>query len=365
MNNNNYCIIMAGGVGSRFWPLSRNAYPKQFLDILDLGKSFLQLTFERFANIVPAENIIVVTAEQYEDLVKKQLPQISRDNVLLEPYKRNTAPCIVYATYKLLARNPDATVVVAPSDHFITGEVNFQETISCALEYASKSNDLFTVGIKPTRADTNYGYIQINKGDHKIINEHSAYSVKTFTEKPNAELAKVFLETGEFFWNSGMFIWNLKAIKNEMEKYLPEVTELFKGGEEYYYTPQEVQFIQKVYADCPAISIDYGVMEKTKKAWVFLSNFGWSDVGTWNSIYERSPNKDLSGNIIKADEAMIDNVTNTIVQVKNKEKLVVVRNLDNFMVVDTDDVLLVCPKSDQAVKDIVTDLGIKEKSKYL
>lgn len=365
MNKNYYCIIMAGGVGSRFWPISRNARPKQFLDILDLGKSFLQLTFERFVNIVPAENILIVTAAQYRDLVKEQLPQIKDENILLEPFKRNTAPCIAYATYKLYTQNPDATVIVTPSDHLITGENYFIDTIGSALDYASQCEDLFTIGIKPTRPETNFGYIQVNKSKHKLISEHSAYAVKTFTEKPNADLAKVFVETGEFFWNSGMFIWQLRAIKSEMEKYLPEVANLFKGGEFCYNTPEEQDFIHSVYTDCPAISIDYGVMEKTQKAWVFLSNFGWSDVGTWGSLYERSQNKDGQGNIVKTDNAYLKDITRTIVKMNNKDKLVVARNLDNYLIVDTDDVLMICPKEDVIVKDIVTELALNEKNEYL
>jgi len=365
MDKNNYCIIMAGGVGSRFWPVSRNAYPKQFLDILGLGKSFIQLTYDRFANIVPEENILVVTTTQYLDIVKEQLPHMKEENILLEPYKRNTAPCIAYATYKLYSKNPDATVIVSPSDHLIVGENNFLDTILSALNYASRNNELLTIGIKPTRPDTNYGYIQANKSESRIMNEHSIYAVKTFTEKPNEELAKVFLETGEFFWNSGMFIWNLRTIKSEMEKFLPEVTTLFNGGEKYYYTLKEEEFIRRVYEECPAISIDYGIMEKTNKAVVFLSNFGWSDIGTWGSLYNQSSSKDAYGNIIKTSNVLVEKVTKTTIHEENKDKLVVARNLDNFIIVDTEDVLLICPREDSVMKEILVDLTVKEKSKYL
>ena len=289
MNPNHYCIIMAGGIGSRFWPMSRQARPKQFIDILGIGRTFLQMTFDRYAQIVPAENILVVTAQRYHSLVREQLPEIPEDNILLEPYKRNTAPCVAYATYKLYKKNPDATVIVAPADHLIIGEEHFRDTIRTALSVAEKSDRLYTIGIEPTRPETNYGYIQINKPVCKKAGSHVSYQVKTFTEKPNADLAKVFLETREFFWNSGMFIWSLKAIKAEMERCLPEVTTLFHGGEAYYGTAGEADFVRRVYEDCPAISIDYGVMEKTQKAWVFLSDFGWSDLGTWESVYERVP----------------------------------------------------------------------------
>ena len=366
MNNNYYCVIMAGGVGSRFWPMSRANSPKQFNDILGLGQTFIQMTYNRFKAIVPEQNILVVTSERYFDLVHEQLPQLPEENILLEPYKRNTAPCIAYATYKLYAQNPDATVVVAPADHLITGEVEFQNTILTALDEAAVSDKLFTIGIEPTRPETNYGYIQANKKVSKEACGKLSYQVKTFTEKPDAELAKVFIDTGEFFWNSGIFIWNLKTIKSELERCLPEVTTLFEGGEIYYNTTAEEDFILGVYEECPSISIDYGVMEKTSKAWMFPSAFGWSDVGTWGSIYERSPHRSEQGNIIKCGVSLIDDVKGSIIETKNPSKLVVVKGMDNVMVIDMDDVLLVCPRDDKSIKDIVTDLAMKEKAeKYL
>ena len=365
MNHNHYCIIMAGGIGSRFWPMSRQARPKQFIDILGIGRTFLQMTFDRYAQIVPPENILVVTAKRYYSLVREQLPTIPEENILLEPYKRNTAPCVAYATYKLYRKNPDAAVIVAPADHLIIGEERFRDTMRTALSVAEKSDRLYTIGIEPTRPETNYGYIQINKPVCKKAGNHVSYQVKTFTEKPNADLAKVFLETGEFFWNSGMFIWSLKAIKAEMERCLPEVTTLFQGGEAYYGTEGEAGFIQRVYEDCPAISIDYGVMEKTQKAWVFLSDFGWSDLGTWESVYERAP-KDAGGNVIGNGVQMVDDVTGSMVLSSNPEKLVVARGFENLMVVDMEDVLLVCRRDDRTVKDIVTDLTVKDKiDRYL
>ena len=356
---------MAGGVGSRFWPVSRNARPKQFLDILGIGKTFLQMTYERFEKIIPADNILIVTSVQYSNLVREQLPQVKDDNILFEPYKRNTGPCVAYATYKLYSKNPDAVVVVAPSDHLIVGEDFFLDTISSVMDYAANNDDLFTIGVKPTAPNTNYGYIQANKAKDKIINQHTAYPVKTFTEKPDADLAKVFLETGEFFWNSGMFIWNLKTIKKELELCLPEVASLFAKGEGKYYTPEERYIIQRVYEESPAISIDYGLMEKTKKAWVFLANFGWSDVGTWGSLYDQSPDKDENGNVVRADNVLLEKVNDTLVQCENKDKLMVVRGLDNFMVIDTPDVLMVCPREDAVVKEILMDMTVKEKTKYL
>lgn len=366
MNKNHYCIIMAGGVGSRFWPLSRASRPKQFLDILDLGRTFLQMTFDRYASIVPKENILVVTAERYLDYVKEQLPEISMGNILLEPFKRNTAPCIAYATYKILSRNPNAVAVVAPSDHLITGEKNFEEIIQKGLKAAGASDKLFTIGIHPTRPETNYGYIQANKTECDVVDGKETFQVKTFTEKPDVETAKVFIETGEFFWNSGMFIWRLDAIKEELERCLPEVTTLFRGGEEFYYTESEADFIRKVYEDCPAISVDYGVMEKTRRAWVFPSNFGWSDVGTWGSIYENSPNKTPEGNVVKSQIAMVDGVRGSIIKEDDPKKLVVVRDVEDVMIVDVKDVLMVCKRTDKTVKDIITDLTVWDKEgRYL
>jgi mannose-1-phosphate guanylyltransferase len=356
---------MAGGIGSRFWPMSRQARPKQFIDILGIGKTFLQMTFERYARIVPAENILIVTAERYRDLVREQLPQMPDHNILLEPYKRNTAPCVAYATYKLYQKNPNATVIVAPADHLIIGDEQFNDTIRAALTAAEESDRLFTIGIEPTRPETNYGYIQINKAFSEKVGNHFSYQVKTFTEKPNAELAKVFLETGEFFWNSGMFIWKLQSIKDELERCLPEVTTLFQGGEDFYYTPGEADFIRRVYEDCPAISIDYGVMEKTQKAWVFLSDFGWTDLGTWESVYEQVQ-KDQKGNVVSAEVRMIDDVEGSVVLETNPEKLVVARGFERMMVVDMPDVLLVCRRDDKTIKDIVTDLTMKDKiDRYL
>lgn len=365
MNHNHYCIIMAGGIGSRFWPMSRQTRPKQFIDILGIGKTFLQMTYERYAQIVPAENILIVTAERYRDLVREQLPAMPDENILLEPYKRNTAPCVAYATYKLYKKNPKATVIVAPADHLIIGDIQFNNTMRAALKAAEHSDRLYTIGIEPTRPETNYGYIQINKAFSEKEGTHDSFQVKTFTEKPNAELAKVFLETGEFFWNSGMFIWSLKSIKNELERCLPEVTTLFHGGEEYYYTEGEDAFIRRVYEDCPAISIDYGVMEKTQKAWVFLSDFGWTDLGTWESVYEQVP-KDRQGNVLSAEVRMVDDVENSVILETNTGKMVVARGFDQMMVVDMPDVLLVCHRDDKTIKDIVTDLTVKDKiDRYL
>ncbi|MBO4572122.1 MAG: mannose-1-phosphate guanylyltransferase [Bacteroidales bacterium] len=365
MNKNHYCIIMAGGTGTRFWPVSRTSRPKQFLDILGLGKTFLRMTFYRYSQIVPIENIIVVTSEQYADLVKSQIPQLLEENLFLEPSKRNTAPCVAYATYKLLKRNPNATAIIAPSDHNLSGIENFKDTMLCALDYASKHDALLTIGVQPDHPDTNYGYIQADMAHKTEVGGHSVYPVKTFTEKPDEALAKVFLKTGEFFWNSGMFIWSLKSFRAELEACLSDVAEIFKAGEKYYDTPSEEQFVRQAYTDCPSISIDYGVMEKTRKAMVFMANFGWSDVGTWSSIFEHSQRSEEGNNLIAATDSLVSGVKDSIIREDNDGKLVVVRGLENFLVIDTPDALMICPKDDAAVKEIVADLSINDKSKYL
>ena len=365
MNDNFYAIIMAGGVGSRFWPVSRNEMPKQFLDILGVGKTFLQMTVDRFARIVPRKNILIVTAAKYKELIEKQLPDIPSENVLYEPYKRNTAPCIAYATYKLISRDPDATVVVSPSDHYIADESLFIDTVASVMKYASANDELFTIGIKPTSPNVNYGYIQANNKLSYEFEGHKAYAVKTFTEKPDAELARVFIDSGEFLWNSGIFIWNLKTIRGELESCLPKVASMFAAGEGLYYTDEEPAFINKVYEDSTSISIDYGVMEKTNKAHVFEGLFGWSDLGTWQSLYEQVPKRNADNNAVQADNVLLTKVSGSIIYEGDGKKLVVVKGLRDYMVIDTADALMICPRDDAAVKEILVDLTIKDKDNYL
>jgi len=350
---------MAGGIGSRFWPVSRNARPKQFLDILGMGKSFLQQTFDRFARIMPVENILVVTSQQYKDLVTEQIPEVLPEHVLLEPYRRNTAPCISYATYKLLQKNPEASVVVAPSDHLILNEDIFLSTINEALKYADSHNSLMTLGVKPTRAETAYGYIQVNKNMPVDIDGNLAYGVKVFTEKPNLDLAKVFVDSGEFLWNSGIFIWNLQTIKSELERLQPDIANLFVALDKYYYTKKEEELIYKVYEECTSISVDYGVMEKTDKAIVYPVSFGWSDLGTWESLYSQV-GKDNKDNHIQADDTLLMNVSNSIVVSEEKSKLVVINGLNNYMIINTDDVLMICPRDEGLFKSILTELPLKD-----
>ena len=364
MGTNRYCIIMAGGVGSRFWPVSRNARPKQFLDILGTGRSFLQATVDRFKKIVPAENILIVSAKQYKELITEQVPEIPAENILLEDRKRNTAPCIAYATYKLYQKDPNAAVVVTPADHLILNEELFLETIDTVLTNACTSDSLFTLGIKPTRPETQYGYIQANKARAKVINGHASYQVKTFTEKPDAEMAKVLYESGEFLWNSGIFIWSLKSIKRELETHLPDLAASFAEIKEFYYTPKEQEKVDEIYSGCDAISIDYGLMEKTSVCWVFEASFGWSDLGTWESLYVQN-RKDEQGNMVAAPSSMLTDVKNSIVLTDEKDKLVVVKGMENYMIISTKDVLLVCPRDEKEFKALTAELAINNLSKYM
>lgn len=344
MQNPTYGIIMAGGIGSRFWPLSRNAKPKQFLDILGTGRTFLQQTFDRLAKIIPPENIVVVTSSSYKALVAEQLPQLAADNILLEPLRRNTAPCIAYATYKLLAKQPDATVVVAPSDHLILNEPEFIRVINQAMQLAESGQNLITIGIKPSRPETGYGYIQVAKSA-KVAECSAAHRVKTFTEKPNPEMARLFVDSGEFFWNSGIFVWTLQTIRAALAAHLPGLGKLFEAGSEVYYTPGEEQLIRSAYAECKAISIDYGVMEKAENVHVICADFGWSDLGTWNSLYLQSA-KDDKENALQSASVALHNVRGCLVHAP-AEKLVVLQDLDGYLVVDANDVLMICRRDNE------------------
>lgn len=357
---NLYCIIMAGGIGSRFWPLSRTSRPKQFIDILGTGKSLLQQTFDRMEKVCPAENILIVTSTIYHDLVLEQLPQVRSEQVLLEPMRRNTAPCIAYATYRIQVQNPNAIAIVAPSDHLILNEDRFVQTIMDAVNFADKNDSLLTLGITPSRPETGYGYIQTDKA---VKGHAGLHKVKTFTEKPNLELAKVFMDSGEFFWNSGLFVWNSKSIINAFETYLPEINSLFKDASASFGTPNEKTTIEKTYSECRNISIDYGLMEKADNVYVICSEFGWSDLGTWGSLYTHVP-KNNNGNAALSNSVKFYQTENTIVSAKN-EKLVVVQGLDDFIVVDTDDVLLICKKQDeQQIKNFVNDIQLDKGEKF-
>jgi mannose-1-phosphate guanylyltransferase len=377
MNKNHYCVIMAGGVGSRFWPFSRESRPKQFLDILNTGRTLLQQTFDRFARIIPRENILVVTNASYESLVCEQLPQLLPENLLLEPFRRNTAPCIAYAVSKISLQNPSASLVVAPSDHRIVDEEAFLNIASEILEATTKIDGLFTVGIRPSRPETGYGYIQIdsngksekdNNANRNIKDFLDSYpnfkKVKTFTEKPDYEMAKVFVESGEFFWNSGLFFWSVESITTAFRKFLPDIFSLFEQGKTLLNTPQEVSFINEIYPRCKNISIDYGVMEMADNVFVRCGDFGWSDLGTWGSIFEHLQ-KDGNGNHLSHPRMLTYNASGNIIRSAN-DKCVVIEGLDNYIVVDTDNVLLICSlKNEQMIRQFVNDVKLNLGDEYI
>lgn len=360
---NQYCIIMAGGVGSRFWPMSTTSHPKQFLDVLGTGKTLLQQTFDRFSELCPLNNIYVVTNDIYETLVREQLPQLPKENILTEPARKNTAPCIAYASYKIHQMNPNALTVVAPSDHLITKEDTFVKAIKSCFAKAKTEECLVTLGIKPSRPDTGYGYIQfidspVKEKDKRI------YKVKTFMEKPGLEQAKLFIETGEFLWNSGIFIWSTKSIIAAFEQHDPELSNLFKEGVEYYNTPAEKDFIKKAYNICKNDSIDYSVMEKAKNVYVRASIIGWSDLGTWGSLFTHIKH-DKGNNALVGKNIMEYDCHNCIVHVPN-DKLVVLQGLKDYIVVESEGVLMICKKQDeQQIRNFVNDVKVLKGDKYV
>lgn len=349
---NYYALIMAGGIGSRFWPISRTAHPKQFIDILGTGKTLIQQTYERFLKIVPKENIFILTNESYIQLVKEQLPDLDDSQILAEPIMRNTAPCIAYGSHKILKLNPEASIVVAPSDHLIMDSEEFTRCIKKSLETASNHDCLISLGIKPSRPDTGYGYIQFNT--KKIGDDF--FMVKTFTEKPNKELAKTFVQSGDFLWNAGIFVWSVKSILNAFKKYLPEMNDIFREGEAIYNTPEEQEFVHAAFSQCTNLSIDYGIMEKAENVYVLPSEFGWSDLGTWASVYDLSE-KDYVGNaVIPSEMVIMYDSSNCMVNVP-KGKLVIMQGLHDFIVVEDNNTLLICPRSEeQEIKQIVGDV---------
>lgn len=355
--NQNYCIIMAGGVGSRFWPFSRNNRPKQFLDFFGTGRSLLQMTVDRFLRLVPAENILIVSNVIYKDMILDQLPEIKENQVLLEPHRRNTAPCIAYAVNRIKAVAEQANIIVAPSDHLIMRENDFIETLEAGLDFIEKNDSLLTLGIKPSRPETGYGYIQIEEGTGPLR------KVKTFTEKPNAELATIFYETGEFFWNSGIFLWNLKTIDEAFRTLLPEVDSRFSTGKELFNTEKEQEFIDSIYPTCMNISIDYGIMEKAPNVHVLCSDFGWTDLGTWSSLYEMSE-KDNHGNVsLKCNTMFYESEENIVALPQGK--LAVVEGLSGYLIAESDNVLLICKKDEEArIRQFVNDAIISFDGKY-
>lgn len=338
--SNNYCVIMAGGIGSRFWPYSRKSKPKQFLDFFGMGRTLLQQTFDRYSKIVPEENIFVATNSQYKDLVKEQLPQLNQEQILLEPARRNTAPCVAWASAHISKMEPDANIIVAPADHLILKEGEFIEAIMKGLDFVAQSPQLLTLGIKPNRPETGYGYIQV--ADKK---QGDFYKVKTFIEKPQLEFAQVFIESDEFFWNSGIFLWKASTILEAFHAHMPDMYEKIMNDD-------------KDIESWPNISIDYGIMEKADNVYVQLCDFGWADLGTWGSLHEASP-KDLHKNVIINGNTLLYDCNNNIIAMP-KGKLVVLQGLEDYLVADTDNVLLICRKDDEnTIRRYVNDVQIK------
>jgi len=361
-NKNNYAIIMAGGVGSRFWPGSRSHFPKQFLDILGTGKSLLQQTYSRFLKTFLPENIYIVTNVAYVGLVKDQLPGIGDQQILGEPVAKNTAACIAYACGKINKINTHAVCIVAPSDHLILEEATFLENVQMAMEFAHKNPALVTLGIRPSRPDTGYGYIQF----HEDSASNEIHKVKTFTEKPTLELAKTFIDSGDFLWNAGIFVWSVSAIKAAFKEHLPEQFSLFKEAGEAYFTPAEGAVIKELYEQQRSISIDYGIMEKANNVYVIPTDFGWSDLGTWTSLYEIS-DKDEHGNVCTGKNIRVYNTSNCMIHTAQMpaNRLVVLNSVKDLIIVDTPDALLICDKNkEQEVKDVATDIKIKFNEKY-
>ncbi|MCU0428539.1 MAG: mannose-1-phosphate guanylyltransferase [Cytophagaceae bacterium] len=357
-NSNNFVVIMAGGIGSRFWPFSRTTFPKQFHDVLGIGKTMIQQTVERFATIAPKENVFIVTNSDYKELVKQQLPYLSDEQILCEPVGKNTAPCAAYACSKIYSKNFSANIIVAPADHYINDVAEFTSIVSLALQKVSTEDVLVTLGIKPNRPDTGYGYIQfMEKSGEQIL------KVKTFTEKPPLAMAIQFLESGDFLWNSGIFVWSAQSFLKALEKHLPDMYSLFREGKNEYWTPDEAKFIQMAYPQCKNESIDKGIMEKASNVFVIPADFGWSDVGTWKSVYELSK-KDVEENAADGNILLYD-TSNCIIKTP-KDKLVVVEGLENYIVAEHGNVLMICKlENEQRVKEFVSDVKSQKGDKFI
>ncbi len=354
---------MAGGAGTRFWPLSTAHKPKQFLDVLNTGTTLLQDTFKRAQLICDKNNIIVITNKDYEHLVKQQLPDIPAENIWLEPYRKNTAPCVAYAAYKLREKDTNAVMLVLSSDHLIQKEKAFITVVRSCFQKAMKEDCLITIGIKPTRPNTGYGYIQYihHSEDPKIS---KLYKVKTFIEKPDLEMARYFLKSGEFLWNTGMFIWSIKSIIHAFEKHDKELAHIFDEGKDIYYTNEEHNFIEKAYSVCKNISIDYAILEKADNVYVRASALGWSDIGTWKSLFTHLK-KDDNKNALTGKNVMVYNSSDCLVNVPN-DKLVVLVGVENFVVVESNNMLLICKMDkEQEIKNIVNEIRVRKGDKFV
>lgn len=356
MGSNRYCVIMAGGIGSRFWPLSRKSLPKQFLDFFGTGRTLIQQTYDRYKKIVAPDKIFVVTNKKYVELVKQQLPEIPQNHILAEPTRRNTAPCIAWATFHLHTQDPDASVVFTPADQLIINESEFIEVMNQGFQFAEKESRMLCVGVKPSRPETRYGYIQTSDDEQGIF-----HRVKTFTEKPERELAEIFVDSGEFYWNAGIFLAHTQTIVNAFHAHVPELCSHFDVSDKklIYGTRDEETFIQKIFPSCPNESIEYGILEKLDNVYVMTCDIGWSDLGTWDT-YHDALEKDANGNVVVDSQAIYYNCKECLISTTNKKKVIVTEGLNNFLVVDTDDVLLICPQeSTTQIRKYINDIQAK------
>lgn len=361
MNKHTYLVVMAGGIGSRFWPFSRTNHPKQFHDVLGVGRSMLQLTVDRFAGVCPSENMFIVTNRDYIDLVREHLPELATDQILGEPIGRNTAPCIAYASYRIARQDPQAVIIVSPADHAVLRGDEFRRVIDQAVDAAQTQDILITVGLQPTRPDTGYGYIQYREEQQMGI-AAELRKVKTFTEKPNLELAQEFVRSGDFLWNSGLFVWRAEVILRAFGQYLGDIAEVFEEGVADLGTDRETDFITKAYARCRNISIDFGVMEKADNVYVLPAEFGWSDLGTWDSLH-RIGQPDNQGNVVDGDTILYE-TTDCMIKTPT-ERLVVVQGLEGYIVAEYDNVLLICKRTEeQRVKEFVADAKFRKGPGY-
>lgn len=350
MNNNYYAIIMAGGVGSRFWPVSTTDYPKQFHDMLGSGDTLIQKTFSRLAKLIPTENIYILTNERYNDLVLEQLPMVEQEQILLEPAMRNTAPCILYASLKIKKQNPDALMVVAPSDHWIEDEDEFGKNLKQCFDFCEKEDALLTLGIQPTFPNTGFGYIEFDKTD-----ENPLKKVNQFREKPDYETAKSFLDAGNFLWNAGIFIWSVNSIISSFEKFQPQMTALFMNGYNDFNSALEKDFIDNNYATAENISIDYAVMEKANNVYVLPATFDWNDLGTWGSLHEKLDKDENNNGVINA-KVILENSSNNIIR-SDADKIIVINGLSDYIIVDKEGVLMIYPKSKEQDIKLITSLA--------
>ena len=340
----NHIVIMAGGIGSRFWPMSTMDIPKQFIDVLGCGRSLLQLTFDRFKNVCPPENVWILTSQKYAPMVKEQLPMIADDHILKEPCRRSTAPCIAYAAWKIKKIDPNANMVVTPSDHFIADVEEFRRVVRSSLDFVRGSDAILTIGIKPTRPEVGYGYIEAVLGNSSLVNKE-IFRVDSFKEKPSLEVAQAFVAKNNFYWNSGIFIWNVSTIVNAFRIYQSPMASIFESLMPYYFTPEEQEHVNERFPDCRNISVDYAIMERADEIFVFPSNFGWSDLGTWISLHENMP-KDLNGNVSVGADVSFSEARNCFVSTRGMKKVVVV-GVDNCIVAEKDNNLLICKMGEE------------------